>query len=103
VWPRTRGVGPRWVRTERTMTMECARRAASMARPVVNGYDLSHDKVFTVSTQGARQTRLTWLSAPARSEEGRRRRGRAHRCAVAVAVPGSMAVKVSPSWFGKQL
>jgi hypothetical protein len=71
-------------RTERAAMAERARRAASMARPAVSGYSTSHGKVFTVSTHGTRRTRLTWSRAPARSDEGRRQRGGAHRCAAVV-------------------
>jgi hypothetical protein len=52
-----------------------ARRAASTAWPAASGYDTNHSKVFTVSTQGARRTCLTWSRAPTRSEEGGRQRG----------------------------
>jgi hypothetical protein len=41
-------------RTECTVTVEHARRVASMVWPAVSGYDMIHGKVFTVSTQGAR-------------------------------------------------
>jgi hypothetical protein len=51
-------------RTERVVTAARARRAASAARPAASGYDMNHDKVFTVSIQGARQTYLTWSRAP---------------------------------------
>jgi hypothetical protein len=55
--------------TERAVTVACARKAASVARPVVSGYDTNHGKVFAVSTQGARRTCLTWLRAPTQSKE----------------------------------
>jgi hypothetical protein len=45
---------------ERAVTAEHARRAASAPRPAASGYRASHGKVFTVSTQGARRTCLTW-------------------------------------------
>jgi hypothetical protein len=69
-----------------------AQRPLSVARtrgasPRVAAHTLAgcgHDKFFTVSTQGAWRTHLTWLRAPAQSEEGGRRRGGAHRCAAAV-------------------
>jgi hypothetical protein len=43
-----------------------------MVRPVASGYGTNDDKVFTMSTQGARRTYLTWPRAPTRSEEGGR-------------------------------
>jgi hypothetical protein len=69
---------------ERATTVERVRRAASTMRSMASGYDMSHDKMFTVSTQGARRTYLTWSRPPTRSEEGERRRGGADRCTVAV-------------------
>jgi hypothetical protein len=63
-------------RTERATTVERTRRAAPTVQPVTSGYGTSHGKVFTVSTQDARRTCLTWPRTPARSEEGVRRRGR---------------------------
>jgi hypothetical protein len=36
----------------------------TVARLAVSGYGTSHGKVFTVSTQGARRTHLTWLGGP---------------------------------------
>jgi hypothetical protein len=53
-WPTCRCPHPHWVRTEHAAMAERAHRAASAVRPVGNGYGMSHDKVFTVSTQGAR-------------------------------------------------
>jgi hypothetical protein len=42
-----------WKTDPSILTAEHARRAASVARPSASGYGTSHDKVFTVSTQGA--------------------------------------------------
>jgi hypothetical protein len=39
----------------------------TMERPATSGYGMSHVKVFTMSTQGTRRTRLTWLGGPTRS------------------------------------
>jgi hypothetical protein len=58
---------PHWVRTKCAAMAECARRATSAARPVASGYGMSHGKVFSVSTQGAQRTLLTWLGGPTRS------------------------------------
>jgi hypothetical protein len=58
-------------------------------------------KVYTTSFPNPRCTRLTWLRAPAHSEEGGRQRGKTHRrdrrCW------STTTGKVSPSWFRKQL
>jgi hypothetical protein len=40
---------------------------STVAQPAGSGYSMSHDKVFTVSTQGARRTRLTRLGGPTHS------------------------------------
>jgi hypothetical protein len=50
----------------------------SVVRPTASSYGTIHGKVFTVSTQGARRTRLTRLEAPVHFEEGGRRRSGAH-------------------------
>jgi hypothetical protein len=62
-------------RTERAATAARVHRAASAVRPAVSGCSMNHGKVFTVSTQGAWRTCLTWSRAPNRSEEGGRWRG----------------------------
>jgi hypothetical protein len=74
------------------------------ASPRVAAHTLAgcgHDKFFTVSTQGAWRTHLTWLRAPARSKEGGRRRGGAHRCAAAV--PGGSGGRGSRPRLGELL
>jgi hypothetical protein len=53
-WPTRRCPHPRWVRTEHAVMVERASRVASVVRQAASGYGMSHDKVFTVSTQGAR-------------------------------------------------
>jgi hypothetical protein len=60
---------------ERAATAARVHRAASAVRPAVSGCSMNHGKVFTVSTQGAWRTCLTWSRAPNRSEEGGRWRG----------------------------
>jgi hypothetical protein len=62
-------------RTEHAAMVARACRAASTAWPAASGCGTNHGKVFTVSTQDARRTCLTWSRAPTRSEEGGRQRG----------------------------
>jgi hypothetical protein len=75
--------------------------ACAVAQFAVDRWWPNLSMVYTARFPNPQCTRLTRLRAPAQSEEGGRRRGRTNRRNRWRR--SSTTVKVSPSWFGKQL